>query len=339
SFDTFVGIKPIDKVLVTFIVDDSINTGSYTNNIIMWGTFNPATGKYSANWNGDSYLIMSDTDNNHIWLYQTYLEVNTTETYQWKIGTISEGFVKYGNSFRLLDSNPVNVYTYWVDKVKPTIKNVYVIDRNHLILVFSEQITKSTAENKNNYSINNGLSIEAVSLTSDNSSVYISTSLQMPLQLYTITVNNITDMNNNTILSNSQITFNGSNTGDTTPPFIVYVTAIDSQNIKVVFSEIIRKAEAEEENNYFISGGLNVINAILSNDSKTVNIQTSNQVGGYIYTITISNIYDSIGNKISDNSTATFIGQPLPKAKVVFIADDASNINAYYPAVIMRGSF
>ncbi|MBK9737114.1 MAG: Ig-like domain-containing protein [Saprospiraceae bacterium] len=65
-----------------------------------------------------------------------------------------------------------------------------------LVLNFSEQLNSSTAQNINNYSINNGISVSNASLSA--TEVTLTTSAHES-GAYTVTVNNVTDLSGNII--------------------------------------------------------------------------------------------------------------------------------------------
>ncbi|OGS21981.1 MAG: hypothetical protein A2252_00365 [Elusimicrobia bacterium RIFOXYA2_FULL_39_19] len=96
---------------------------------------------------------------------------------------------------------------------------------------------------------------------------------------------------------------------DITPPAIVSVSVTTATIITIEFSEPIEQTSAEEETNYEINNSVNVINAVLGSDQKTVTLTTSQHSVGTTYTITINYIKDLSGtpNTISANSTMNYM--------------------------------
>ena len=96
-------------------------------------------------------------------------------------------------------------YEIIIDTTAPEISNAKTISANEIELVFSEPIQPNELINTENYSIDNGASIESVvATTPDNSTVVLTTSELTPDTVYTITINNITDESGNQIAANSQ---------------------------------------------------------------------------------------------------------------------------------------
>ena len=69
-----------------------------------------------------------------------------------------------------------------------------------VFVTFSEEMDVSSVENVTNYSINNDITVDSASLQNGNTVVKLSTSSHSPNILYTITVNNVTDLSGNVIL-------------------------------------------------------------------------------------------------------------------------------------------
>lgn len=100
---------------------------------------------------------------------------------------------------------------YTIDKTQPAISSVTINCgiTNQFEILFSEDVTTTSAENTANYSLDNGATITAALLAADNRTVTISTSILTSGTTYTVTVNNIKDTTvpPNTIAPNSQDTF------------------------------------------------------------------------------------------------------------------------------------
>jgi hypothetical protein len=96
------------------------------------------------------------------------------------------------------------------DLTPPAISSVAASgDPTAAVVVFSEPVETSSAENAANYGIDNGISISSASLNPDNKSVTLTTSPMTKDVTYTLTVNNVRDRATtpNTIAANSRKTF------------------------------------------------------------------------------------------------------------------------------------
>jgi hypothetical protein len=91
-------------------------------------------------------------------------------------------------------------------------------------------------------------------------------------------------------------------TTDTVPPTLASAEGSPSfDKILVHFSEPVDNASATTIGNYSISPSLTISSATVQSNS-TVVLQTSMQVKGTQYTITVNNVADLSGNKITDSA-------------------------------------
>ena len=88
----------------------------------------------------------------------------------------------------------------------PLINAASAEDASHVLVDFSERVDAASAEDIANYQIA-GLNIIAAELLVGNSTVRLTTSVMTPGASYVLTVNDVTDENNNTIAPNSQTGF------------------------------------------------------------------------------------------------------------------------------------
>lgn len=93
------------------------------------------------------------------------------------------------------------------DTSPPTLVSANAPGGNSVSVVFSEALNEAGAETGGNYSINGGVSVSSATLQGDNKTVLLSTSALTQNTTYTLTVNNVEDLNNNEIAANSQINF------------------------------------------------------------------------------------------------------------------------------------
>lgn len=110
------------------------------------------------------------------------------------------------------------------------------------------------------------------------------------------------ESNKSALLSTSTLT-------DSVAPAIQSVSASDSAtSVTVVFSETVTVSSSESIANYHINNGIEVIDASLDSDRKSVTLTTSTLAEGTTYTLTVNNVRDSssAANPIASNSSKIF---------------------------------
>ena len=193
-----------------------------------------------------------------------------------------------------------NYYNYTcesVDNVPPALLRADLHGNMLLELIFSEPLEKSSALDKSNYSINNGISVETVSMSESQMQVFLKTS-QHQKGTYTVTVNNVKDLADipNTIDPASSSTDYTYTPVDTISPVVVSVSAVNKTTIEIIFDEPLDRESAETVSNYIINNNVTVEKAILNSALTTVYLQTSEFAPGS-YVITLKNIKDASDNK------------------------------------------
>jgi hypothetical protein len=103
--------------------------------------------------------------------------------------------VEVSNEFSSISSDPA-VLTVIADTVAPEIASVQATDSSFMTVdvVFNERVSADTAENADNYSVDNGVSITGATLQSDQVTVVLDTTEQDQGTVYTLTVNGVTDI-------------------------------------------------------------------------------------------------------------------------------------------------
>ncbi len=193
-----------------------------------------------------------------------------------------------------IDSNTKLIYNYQnSDTDPPEIYAVQVRGEIAIDIIFSEMVDRSTAEDVNNYYINKGLTVLEASLDETQKIVHLKTSPHQPETIYTVTANNIFDRAYppNAIKTNNSYRYMYL-PDDVNPPILFEVVCNEGNKLDLVFSEFLDRISAENENNYKINKGVNVISAELTGDLKTVRLVTSQQVYGEEYLLTLNNIAD-----------------------------------------------
>lgn len=228
------------------------------------------------------------------------------------------------------------------DSEPPNLVSVQIIDATHVDVTFSEAINKTSAENINNYSINNGISVLLARLDQNGKVVHLTTSSHQPNVHYTLTVNNICDLasNPNYIRQNSSMDYQYI-VIDNTPPEIYSVNIRNENLVDVVFSEKIEQASAEKIDNYQITNGVKVLVAILDVTQTTVHLSTTAHTANLTYKLTVNNVKDLAqpANVITSNTTYHYDYHPddhTPPTIVTAMALDEYHVDVTFSEMIAR---
>jgi hypothetical protein len=185
------------------------------------------------------------------------------------------------------------------DTTPPTVVSVSgSSDSKHATVVFSEPVTSSSAQNVSNYKISSLTVTAAVLNTNDNLTVLLTTSAQAPSTLYTITINGIKDTSfaGNMIASNTEVTFKSEELK------VAGVGAVlgqegTSYDVGVSFNLPYDVASATKTANYTLSAG--TLASITAYESASdVVLKVNGLTIGGSYTLTVSNVADSAGNRM-----------------------------------------
>jgi hypothetical protein len=204
-------------------------------------------------------------------------------------------------------ANNTAAYTYVEpDITAPILQGVVLNSSTSLTVSFSEALTQSTAQNINNYSINNGINVTAASVSG--SQVILTTSEHVN-GTYTLTVSNVTDLAGNIINPTSNTANYEYSVVDLTAPQVVSAAIVDSVELNVYFSENLDPTSAQNINNYNIAG-ISITNATLS--ANVVTLSTSIHAPA-TYSVVVSNVTDLVGNVIDpQHNTAIYEYQADP---------------------------
>lgn len=94
-----------------------------------------------------------------------------------------------------------------IDSTPPTIQSITAISATEVDVQFSEGVDPTTAQNTTNYTIDGSISVTNATLDADNSLVHLTTSTLTNGTTYTVTINNVEDVNSNLIAGGSLDTF------------------------------------------------------------------------------------------------------------------------------------
>ncbi|MCK5684402.1 Ig-like domain-containing protein, partial [bacterium] len=174
--------------------------------------------------------------------------------------------------------------------VKPTVTYVQSTDNNIIKVYLSEKITQATAENANSFSVDGGLIIKSLHLEEDQRTITLTTSNQIEAKVYTLTIEDLTDLAGN-VIDTILISFDGID-----PPDLISANPVNSTSIELLFSEPLKIETAQNINNYFLNPFLKITGATLemSTEAKVL-ISVDPQTSSQIYTLTVKNIMDKYG--------------------------------------------
>ncbi len=135
-----------------------------------------------------SYEIHRDNNFIGYTVYTNYLDSNLDEntSYSYDIYSVDD----YGN---ISTTSAYGDFWTSIDEVAPGMDSVYALTNSIVKIIFSESLDQSSAENINNYTINNEISILSASLMSDEKTVNLNTDKHEVGVTYTLTMNNIKD--------------------------------------------------------------------------------------------------------------------------------------------------
>lgn len=179
----------------SFRVNGSEKSFSYWQSTLGYdvnGEWNPAT---FTNINGKNITDYKLLPNSH-----GIDEGNNISIFNDDIEGISrpQGGIWDRGVFEYTGSNP--------DVTSPELSSAEVVDSVTVILVFSEALEDSSAQNKSNYSINNGVIVNNAILSAiDGKKVTLNTTQNIPNTTYTLIVSNVKDLSGNTISSEHNI--------------------------------------------------------------------------------------------------------------------------------------
>jgi len=140
------------------------------------------------------------------------------------------GALDYSNSEYGINPRDANDFvTIGGDTTPPTINSANASNETTVGMIFSEGLDQTTAETMSNYAISPALTISDATLQNNNQ-VILTTASQESGTAYTITVNNVEDLNGNVILPNSTVNFTGYTPGSGPDLFFSEYIEGSSQN-------------------------------------------------------------------------------------------------------------
>jgi len=202
------------------------------------------------------------------------------------------------------------------DRTPPAVANFRAVNQQALEIVFNEAVSLASAQNAANYAINNNVTVQSAKLQTDTRTVALTTSQHSAGVNYTLTVRNIADraVAPNAMPQPATFSYSFQST-DNVPPTASNVRIVNPTTVEVLFSEPVTFGSAQNKANYLINNGIVVSNAVLQNDTRTVNLSTTPHVSGATYAITIRNV--------SDRATPANVMSPAATFNYTYQAEDS----------------
>lgn len=94
---------------------------------------------------------------------------------------------------------------------------------------------------------------------------------------------------------------------DNTPPILLGTNVVNAEMIQVEFSESIEQIGATDIDNFAINFGVDILSASLSNNQRVVTLLVETLEPELIYTLTVNDVQDLIGNSVAQDSETQFI--------------------------------
>lgn len=203
------------------------------------------------------------------------------------------------------------------DTREPGITAVRSENNTTVVVTFNERVSGNTAEDIDNYYID-GLSVTGAELDESGKTVTLTTSVQQSNVTYKLTVSNVEDTWGNTMYK-KVFGF----VPDSTKTSAV-VLAISNNEVKVTFTKQMDKESVEDINNYSVNNNLEITEAYLDETGKNVTLITSQQTLRQLYTLTISDVYDAWGNRLS-TAKGAFGGMAVDSRELSYTAKSNGN--------------
>lgn len=212
------------------------------------------------------------------------------------------------------------------DTVKPTVKHE-VIGISEILLTFSEEVSRESAENLSNYmieSFDNNVRVQSADLSENGRMVLLKTTEMSTSGLFRLNVQNVCDLAGNS-MDTYRVPYDITQK-DTKNPSVVSVRSENSSTLTVTFDERVNKSAAENTDNYNIDNGVTVVNASLDDTGRAVTLSTTEQQSGTMYNLTIQNVSDSWGN-VMYRKDYRFVGDSTkPTATIMAVSNNEVKI-------------
>ncbi|NOY78336.1 MAG: T9SS type A sorting domain-containing protein, partial [Calditrichaeota bacterium] len=182
------------------------------------------------------------------------------------------------------------------DKQPPFLTNFQLINRQTILMEFSEPVDRTSATDSRNYKIEPTVAIQSVELKNDQKTVVVHTAEHEFSTTYRLTFQNIQDINGNAMQIPYILIYTYS---DVSPPSVVKVKAIDPYTLGVEFSEKMNYQSIKDKSHYSIQPYVEILSVDVDTSLKKVVLNTRKHLLGQTYTLTVREVKDLNQNTIA----------------------------------------
>ncbi len=194
------------------------------------------------------------------------------------------------------------------DKKAPSLTEIRALDESKVELRFDEPVTRSSAENLANYSIDQGINITGVTLHSDERGVVLGTSPHLDGVTYQLTVRKLADRASPANVMPAPTTHSYRYlANDVSPPRVASAVLTNLTTLVVTFSERVTSASAENFSNYLLSDNMRVVAARLDAFEQEVTLTVTEHVYNHAYVLRLSGVVDASTNANRMTDTLRFV--------------------------------
>ncbi|MES0491389.1 MAG: Ig-like domain-containing protein [Leptospirales bacterium] len=331
---TIVTVHAVDKNTVHIFFNETVDPASLTTGAF---TFSPTNG-IGAN----PTAVSRDVAN----LSEVILTTNTQSSQIYTV-TVANSVTDLAGNGVEASGNAMSFNGTAGDTAAPTVSLAALLaadDDNATLdagvphasveLAFSEDVDTASATTSVNYTFSNctngSISVVSVAM-SGTDKVVILGDVEGNLtdgNTCKITVNNVDDLNANTIIpgtNSATITyFTAGN--DTTKPTVIQAIAQNTTTVRITFTEPV-DAAAANINNYAVDNGITVTGAAQVGASNSYDLTLDAGMSNLTYTVTATGISDlaTVANAIdTNNNTATFTGDVKPSVSSILVLDNGT---------------
>lgn len=194
------------------------------------------------------------------------------------------------------------------DKTGPTVKDVEVLNRNKVLVTFSDasRLDFATVQNASNYEINKDITVEKAELTpdynADTKKVILTVSDMADKTTYKLTITGVADEYGNEI-KKVEKSFNYNNS-QLDASKIKSVVAKSATKVEINFSKYIDPVTAKDVANYTLNNDIGTpVAAKVSDDLLKVTLTVNELTEGKTYKVTINGVQDLAGNTLKTSGS------------------------------------
>lgn len=267
--------------------------------------------------------LVEDNNDDYKWVELTTASQKSGQKYVLRVNNIVDTSVLAN---KMSKEDKVNVYGKKVDEKAPKIANsgIEYVASDKILLTFTDadkaRLDFATAQDINNYSINNDVTVEKAEMLDaddpDCMSVLLTVSELGEKTSYKITVENVADEYGNAMKSTT-LTKTYKKEEANAVSAIKKVKVVSDTKIELTFSKFLDAASAKDVANYSIDGDVGTPKkAAYDNDKKLVTLTTPELKANKVYKLTINGVTD-IGGNVLTKATTKFV-----------VAPDANDVDA-----------